>query len=69
MQANLDQNTIYELILSHGRTDVYLQFATVVGDHARVAEHWITESQWAKAIDVLQRQVLVSHLEAKQTRA
>lgn len=38
---------------------MYLYFATVVGDFQRVVEHWIMEEEWLKAIDVINRQVLV----------
>ncbi|KAJ2932742.1 hypothetical protein H1R20_g4331, partial [Candolleomyces eurysporus] len=55
-KANLNKETIYELILGHGRTDMYLHYATVIGDHRRVVEHWILEEQWLKAIDVISRQ-------------
>ncbi|KAF5374819.1 hypothetical protein D9758_000409 [Tetrapyrgos nigripes] len=55
-KSNLDRRTTYELIQSHGRTDMYLHFATAVGDHERVIEHWIMEEEWVKAIDVLNRQ-------------
>ena len=48
---------MYDLILSHGRTDMYLHFATVVGDFERVVEHWVLEEEWLKAIDILNRQV------------
>ncbi|THH06935.1 hypothetical protein EW145_g3730 [Phellinidium pouzarii] len=53
---NLDTNTVYELIQSHGRSDIYLHYAAVVGELDRVAEHWILEEEWMKAIDVLNRQ-------------
>lgn len=59
MQANLDRQTIYDLILSHGRTEVFLHYATVVGDYHRVVEHWVLEEKWDKVIDVLNRQVRV----------
>jgi vacuolar protein sorting-associated protein 18 len=48
---------VYELIQGHGRTDMYLHYATVIGDFERVIEHWIMEEEWIKAIDVLNRQV------------
>lgn len=57
LKANLDSRTIYELIQGHGRTDMYLHFATVIGDNERVAEHWVLEEEWLKAIAVLNRQV------------
>ncbi len=55
-QADLDLKTVYELIQGHGRTDMYLHYATVVGDFERVVEHWIMEEEWTKAIDVITRQ-------------
>jgi hypothetical protein len=56
-QSNLEPETVYELIQGHGRTDMYLHYATVIGDFQRVIEHWILEEEWTKAIDVLNRQV------------
>lgn len=58
-QSNLDKNVVYELIQGHGRTDMYLHYATVVGDFERVIAHWILEEQWTKAIDALNRQVSI----------
>ena len=56
-QANLEPNVVYELIQGHGRTDMYLHYASVIGDHERVIEHWIMEEEWPKVIDTLNRQV------------
>ncbi|KAI0652186.1 Pep3/Vps18/deep orange family-domain-containing protein [Trametes meyenii] len=55
-KANLDAHTVYELIQGHGRTDMYLHYATVIGDFERVVEHWVMEEEWTKAIDVINRQ-------------
>ncbi|KAI0931908.1 hypothetical protein AcW1_000818 [Taiwanofungus camphoratus] len=55
-KINLDPRTVYELIQGHGRVDMYLHYATVVGDFERVVEHWILEEAWTKAIDVINRQ-------------
>ncbi|OSC99516.1 hypothetical protein PYCCODRAFT_1479848 [Trametes coccinea BRFM310] len=55
-KANLDPRTVYELIQGHGRTDMYLHYASVIGDHERVVEHWVMEEEWTKAIDVINRQ-------------
>ena len=63
-KANLDSKTVYELIQSHGRTDIYLHYATLVGDLDRVAEHWVLEEEWTKAIDVINRQVGSLHFGA-----
>lgn len=56
-QTNLHRPTVYELILSHGRTDVLLHYATIVGDYQRVIEHYVMNEEWAKAVDQLNRQV------------
>ncbi|KAH7928483.1 hypothetical protein BV22DRAFT_1058671 [Leucogyrophana mollusca] len=55
-KSNLDRNTVYELIQGHGRTDMYLFYATVIGDYERVIQHWILEEDWVKAIDAINRQ-------------
>lgn len=55
-KSNLDKNVVYELIQGHGRTDMYLHYATAVGDFERVIAHWILEEKWTKAIDALNRQ-------------
>ena len=56
-QSNLNKDTVYELIQGHGRTDMYLFYATTIGDFERVIEHWILEEEWVKAIDIISRQV------------
>lgn len=48
---------MYDLFLSHGRTDLYIYFATLVKDFGKVVEHWVLEEEWVKAIGVLNRQV------------
>ncbi|KAF7985304.1 hypothetical protein HWV62_6475 [Athelia sp. TMB] len=53
---NLDRRTAYELIQGHGRTDMYLYFASAIGDFERVVEHHVLEEEWTKAIDVIVRQ-------------
>ncbi|QRV76011.1 vacuolar protein sorting-associated protein 18 [Ceratobasidium sp. AG-Ba] len=52
----LDQRTTYDLIRGHGRMDVFLNFANVSGDFERIVEYWVSEEEWVKAIDVLNRQ-------------
>lgn len=62
-QNDLEPKVVYELILSHGRTDLYLFYANLNRDHGKVVEHWVTEENWLKAIDTLNRQVSrVAHL-------
>ncbi|KAF8912996.1 Pep3/Vps18/deep orange family-domain-containing protein [Gymnopilus junonius] len=60
---NLDKETVYGLIQGHGRTDMYLFFATAVSDFERVIEHWILEDEWVKAIEVISCQSRQSNLE------
>ncbi|TEB39011.1 DigA protein [Coprinellus micaceus] len=55
-KANLNKEAVYELVQGHGRTDMYLHYATVIGDHRKVAEHWVLEEEWLKAIEVISRQ-------------
>ncbi|ETS64390.1 hypothetical protein PaG_01243 [Moesziomyces aphidis] len=52
----LDASTTFDLIKKHGRSDVYLQFASVIGDHERIVRHHVQERQWTKAIDAINRQ-------------
>lgn len=56
-QQNLDRTVIYELIQSHGRTDIYLFYAGLLKDNNIVLQHYITEEMYLQAIDVLNRQV------------
>ncbi|KAF8973878.1 DigA protein [Flammula alnicola] len=53
---NLNKDTVYDLIQGHGRTDMYLFYATTIGDFERVIEHWILEEEWVKAIEIISRQ-------------
>ncbi|KAK8861498.1 hypothetical protein IAR55_002319 [Kwoniella newhampshirensis] len=55
-QSDLEPKVVYELILSHGRTDLYLFYANLNKDFGKVVEHWVTEEKWLRAIDVLNRQ-------------
>ncbi|KAI0002078.1 Pep3/Vps18/deep orange family-domain-containing protein [Russula vinacea] len=53
---DLEPDAVYELIQSHGRTDIYLFYAALVCHFERVVEHWILEEDWVKAIDAISRQ-------------
>ena len=57
MQDNLDSRTVFDLIASHGRDDLILHFAAIVGDHERIITHWILEEDWTKALAALNSQV------------
>lgn len=45
------------LLECHGRKDLVIYFASVIGDFALVTENMILEEEWIKALDVLSRQV------------
>ncbi|KAG8908085.1 hypothetical protein FRB99_000529 [Tulasnella sp. 403] len=55
-KSNLDKKTVYDLILNHGRQDVFIYYATAIGDYEKVIEHHIMDEAWLKAVDVLNRQ-------------
>ena len=55
-QSLLDPRTTFDLIKKHGRFDVYLHFASVVGDHERIVRYYIQSKQWTKAIDAINKQ-------------
>ncbi|KAF8329689.1 Pep3/Vps18/deep orange family-domain-containing protein [Cantharellus anzutake] len=55
-KASLHKKTTYELIQSHGRTDISLHYAMTVGDYEKVVETYVMDEEWLKAVDVLNRQ-------------
>jgi hypothetical protein len=67
-QSNLLKEMTYDLIQGHGRTHIYLFYATTIGDYERVVEHWILEEDWVKAIDVISRQVTNSTILSPKIR-
>lgn len=56
-QDNLDPKTVFNLLASHGRDEMTLYYAGVVGDHERIITHWILEEDWLKALEALNKQV------------
>ncbi|KAI8456761.1 Pep3/Vps18/deep orange family-domain-containing protein [Phakopsora pachyrhizi] len=55
-KANLDLRATYDLITTHGRREVMIYYANLVGDHERIIRHYIFEEDWKKAIESLGRQ-------------
>ncbi|SCV68374.1 BQ2448_495 [Microbotryum intermedium] len=55
-QENLDPITIFDLLESHGREELTLYYASVVGDHERIVTHWVLEENWKKALEALNKQ-------------
>jgi hypothetical protein len=55
-KADLDRQTIYDIISSHGREEELLFFATVVNDYNYVLSYWVQRERWQESLDVLKRQ-------------
>eukprot|EP00042_Codosiga_hollandica_P048896 m.557714 g.557714 ORF g.557714 m.557714 type:complete len:991 (+) comp57760_c0_seq1:142-3114(+) len=53
---NLNQQTTYELIASHGNMDDLIYFATLTKDYERVISHYISIKNYELALDVLASQ-------------
>lgn len=53
---DLDERTTFSLISRHGRTDLMLHYAAVVGQHERIVRHWIDARDWTRAIEALNAQ-------------
>ena len=49
----LDEKTTYQLLLSHGRVDEMLHYATVIKDYDRVLAHYIQNQDFESALFVL----------------
>lgn len=49
----MDQRTTFELIRSHGRTDVLLDYARLIGSHSVVLDHFVEEEDWTNALSTL----------------
>lgn len=56
-KACLDARTVFDLIGRHGRAELEIAFAEVVGDYERIVRHWIGEESWANAIRTISGQV------------
>lgn len=52
-KEDLDRRTTFSLIARHGRSEVMLHYAAVVGEHERVLRYWIERQEWKKAVSVL----------------
>lgn len=57
LQDNLDRATVFDLISSHGRSELLLHYASVIGDYGRIVAHWIQEEDWQAALLAMARQV------------
>ncbi|GAA5918386.1 hypothetical protein JCM1841_003937 [Sporobolomyces salmonicolor] len=55
-KENLDPKTVFELLGRHGRNEITLFYASVVGDHDRIIKHHIAHEEWSKALRALSKQ-------------
>lgn len=55
-KSDLDQQTTYQIISSHGREQELLSYATAIDDYNYVLAYWVQRERWQESIDVLKRQ-------------
>ncbi|GAA5932223.1 hypothetical protein JCM3775_001164 [Rhodotorula graminis] len=53
---NLDSRTVFDLMGRHGRDELMLFYASVIGDHERIIEYHIAHEDWTKALQALSKQ-------------
>jgi vacuolar protein sorting-associated protein 18 len=59
VQSALSAETVYDLLRSHGREEFLLHFAAIIGDFELVIEHWISDEDWEKALNLISTQVVM----------
>ncbi|KAK4172230.1 putative vacuolar membrane protein [Triangularia setosa] len=55
-KQDLDRQTVYDIISSHGREEELLYYASVVNDYNYVLSYWVQRERWSEALKVLKRQ-------------
>ncbi|KAJ9143576.1 Pep3/Vps18/deep orange family-domain-containing protein [Coniochaeta hoffmannii] len=55
-KSDLDKQTVYDVICSHGREEELLFFADAINDYNYVLSYWIQRERWSDALRVLKRQ-------------
>ena len=55
-KSDLDEQTTYEIISSHGREHELLSYATAIDDHNYVLSYWVQRERWEESLDVLKKQ-------------
>ncbi|BGP21553.1 tethering complex subunit [Rhodotorula toruloides] len=53
---NLDHRTTFDLLERHGRDELALYYASVVGNHERIVQHHVAQEEWVKALQALSKQ-------------
>ena len=55
-KGDLDRQTTYEIISSHGRERELLTYANAIDDYNYVLSYWVQRERWQESLDVLKRQ-------------
>ncbi|ANB15362.1 tethering complex subunit PEP3 [Sugiyamaella lignohabitans] len=55
-KSDLDKETVYEIISSHGRREELLYYASSVSDSTFVLNYWIRFEKWTEALQVLRKE-------------
>ena len=55
-KSDLDKQTTYEIISSHGREHELLAYATAIDDYNYVLSYWVQRERWQESLDVLKKQ-------------
>lgn len=55
-KSDLDKQTVYDVISSHGREEELLFFANTINDYHYALSYWIQRERWSDALKVLKRQ-------------
>ncbi|KAK4691694.1 vacuolar protein sorting-associated protein 18, partial [Lecanoromycetidae sp. Uapishka_2] len=55
-KTDLDRETTYEIISSHGREQELLSYATAIDDYNYVLSYWVQRERWQESLDVLKKQ-------------
>ena len=55
-KSDLDNQTTYDIISSHGREYELLAYATAIDDYNYVLSYWVQRERWQESLDVLKKQ-------------
>lgn len=55
-KTDLDRQTTYEIISSHGREQELLSYGTAIDDYNYILSYWVQRERWHESLNVLKRQ-------------
>ena len=55
-KTDLDRQTTYDIISSHGREQELLSYATAIDDYNYILSYWVQRERWQESLDVLKKQ-------------